>query len=166
MKKVIHNDNNLTEKDSNKLVIRIKALLINNEYIYLAYSNKTYHFPGGHLEENESFSDCLKREVLEETGITINDDKIKEPIMESILYWKNSDKNGLNRKCETYYYVININEEPNIDKIKLTADEKDKGFEIQKVLIKDSIKIIRDNIPNNYMNELIAPDMIEAKALI
>ncbi|MFA6392942.1 MAG: NUDIX domain-containing protein [Candidatus Paceibacterota bacterium] len=30
-----------------------------------------YAFPGGHLEFDESFQDCTKREVLEETGVKI-----------------------------------------------------------------------------------------------
>jgi len=29
-------------------------------------------FPGGHLELNESIEDCVKREVFEETGLSIN----------------------------------------------------------------------------------------------
>ena len=31
-----------------------------------------YAFPGGHLEYMESFADCAKREVLEETGLLID----------------------------------------------------------------------------------------------
>lgn len=30
-----------------------------------------YAFPGGHLDYMESFADCAKREVLEETGLAI-----------------------------------------------------------------------------------------------
>ncbi|OGY22485.1 MAG: hypothetical protein A2126_02045 [Candidatus Woykebacteria bacterium GWB1_45_5] len=30
-----------------------------------------YAFPGGHLEYMESFADCAKREVMEETGLEI-----------------------------------------------------------------------------------------------
>ena len=32
-------------------------------------------FPGGHLEFNESLEDCARREVLEETGISIKNIK-------------------------------------------------------------------------------------------
>jgi 8-oxo-dGTP diphosphatase len=32
----------------------------------------TWALPGGHLEPGESFERCCKREVLEETGLTIN----------------------------------------------------------------------------------------------
>lgn len=35
----------------------------------------TWSFPGGHLEFGESWEDCAKREVLEETGLEIRDAK-------------------------------------------------------------------------------------------
>lgn len=31
-----------------------------------------YEFPSGHLKENETLESGLKREILEETGITID----------------------------------------------------------------------------------------------
>ena len=33
----------------------------------------TWHLPGGHLEFFESFEDCARREVLEESGVEISD---------------------------------------------------------------------------------------------
>ena len=35
--------------------------------------------PGGHVELNESLEDSVRREVLEETGIRINNSKQLEP---------------------------------------------------------------------------------------
>lgn len=36
-----------------------------------SHGSGEYSFPGGHLEYDESFAECVKREVLEEAGINI-----------------------------------------------------------------------------------------------
>ena len=36
-----------------------------------AHGEGSWCFPGGHLELNESIEDCARREVLEETGLSI-----------------------------------------------------------------------------------------------
>lgn len=38
-----------------------------------AHGDGTWSFPGGHLEFGESFEDCAKREVVEETSIGISE---------------------------------------------------------------------------------------------
>ncbi|MBO5522391.1 MAG: 8-oxo-dGTP diphosphatase [Roseburia sp.] len=48
------------------------------------YSGVT--FPGGHIEENETITDAVVREVFEETGL-----HIKNPIMRGIYDWINDD---------------------------------------------------------------------------
>ena len=84
MKEILNNPDKLNEKDITETVIRTKALIINKEYIYLAKEGTVYHFPGGHLEQNETLQECLKREVLEETGIELEENDIKEPFLKII----------------------------------------------------------------------------------
>lgn len=62
-----------------KLIPRVGVgvILIKNETILLgkrknSHGAATWAPPGGHLEFGESWQDCAKREVLEETGIQIS----------------------------------------------------------------------------------------------
>ncbi|MBR0464982.1 MAG: 8-oxo-dGTP diphosphatase [Clostridia bacterium] len=43
-------------------------------------------FPGGHAEDGESYTECVIREVWEETGLTI-----ESPRLEGIVHWENRD---------------------------------------------------------------------------
>lgn len=74
MKEVFYNYDMLTEKDINNVVTRVKVLLINSKKeVLLGFGHKTYQFPGGHLEENETLAECLVREIREETGIELEE---------------------------------------------------------------------------------------------
>lgn len=60
---------------------RIAGIIINVDTILLHYNQgkleSFYSFPGGHKREFETDYECLKREMLEETGINIEDAKTK-----------------------------------------------------------------------------------------
>ena len=78
MKQIITNKYNLTNKDMTEVVKRVKVLFVNsNNEILLAYSHNSYQFPGGHVEENETLIQAVKREVLEETGIILVNDSLE-----------------------------------------------------------------------------------------
>ena len=162
MKEIIHNHDNLTEADITDVVIRVKGLIINNESIILANANNIYQFPGGHLEYNETIIDCLKREVMEETGIDLDDNEIKEPILKEIYMNEDYPIEGKITKSEVYFYVIETNKTPNIDKVKYTDREIKGNFHLDIVPLKDAISTIENNIPKNKRNEVIAPEMITA----
>ena len=56
--------------------VGVAVIVIKNGKVLLgkrkgAHGSGSWAFPGGHLEFNESIEDCAKREVLEETGMSI-----------------------------------------------------------------------------------------------
>ncbi|MBU0985905.1 MAG: NUDIX domain-containing protein [Proteobacteria bacterium] len=56
--------------------VGVAAIVIKDGKVLLgkrinSHGSGTWQFPGGHLEFNESIEDCARREVFEETGITI-----------------------------------------------------------------------------------------------
>ena len=162
MKEIIHNDDNLREEEITEHVIRAKALIINDGTILIANENSLFEFPGGHLDEGETIDECLKREVLEETGIELDDSEIKGIILKTIFMNRDWPEKGKNRKNEIYYYVVETNKEPDMSKVTLTENEKNNNFKLETFPLKDSIDIIKNNIPNNERNEILSPDMIIA----
>jgi len=58
----------------------VRAIIMKNQKILMVYSDKTkeYKFPGGGIEKDETKTDCLRREVLEEVGHNIS--SINEPL--------------------------------------------------------------------------------------
>ena len=162
MKETIYNYDYLNNVDITEVVIRTKALIINNKNILLGNEDNIYQFPGGHLEDNETFEECLKREVLEETGIEIDDSEIKRPFMKVTYLNKDWPEIGKNRKSEIYYYLIETNKNPYMSKVKYTEHEKQGNFKIESIPLSESIDIIENNISKNKKNKAIAPDMIMA----
>ena len=61
----------------NRPLIGVAVIVIKNGRVLLgrrknAHGDGTWAFPGGHLEFNESIEECARREIFEETGITIS----------------------------------------------------------------------------------------------
>ena len=162
MKETIYNYDYLTNEDITETVIRTKALIINGDNILIGNENGLFQFPGGHLEENESFNDCLKREVLEETGISIDDSEIERPFMKVTFMNKDWPEQGKNRKAEIYYYIIKTTKIPDLTKTSYTENEKNNNYTIETFEVTEVIDKIKENMPNHAKNKIIAPDMISA----
>ena len=99
-----------------------KIVLIQNKYLYLDGQNK-YGLPKGHINKNESYANCAKREAFEETGL--------------ILKLNNTmPKIKINN---TYYFP-------------LILDIERKLSPIDKNEIQDAYWILIDNIKNLTLN--------------
>ena len=160
MRQIVFNHDNLKEDDIDEVVVRTKALIINDkDEITLGYSHKSYQFPGGHLEEGETLKDCLIREIKEELGIELIELK-EEPFVKIVYYTKNYRDSGNNRKNEIYYYIIKTNKKYNLKNISLSKWEKDGNFTIKVVPLENLDKILIDSVPDNPINKIMVEEIL------
>lgn len=161
MKIVVHNDDNLTKNDITESIYRSRGVIINsNEEVLLGYCKGTYQFPGGYAEAGETINECLKREVLEETGIDILD--YNEKPFYSIQYYSKDWPNvGTNRYTEFNYFLILTDEHPNYEKMHLDEFEKEWNYELKYVKLNELEKILDDSLNENSKNKKVYPEIID-----
>lgn len=161
MKEIVYNHDNLKEQDIDETVVRVKALLVNsNNEIALGYCHKTYQFPGGHLEKNETLEQGLKREIKEETGINIKETSLK-PFEKITYYSKNYRNSELNRKNEIYYFSIYTDEKANINNTNLDNWEKEGNYKIEYINLEKVEQVLINSIPDNPINRIVVEEMLE-----
>ena len=160
MKEIIYNYDNLNNDEIDEIVVRTKGLIINcKDEIMLGYSDKTYQFPGGHLEENETLLECLKREIREETGIELKDYNLK-PFVKITHLTKNYRKTGKNRKNEIYYYIIKTDKLYDKNNTNLDEGEIKGNYKIVSIPLKNVEKVLLESIQDNPINKIIVKEML------
>lgn len=158
----INNKDKLKDSEIDEVVTRVKVLLINSKNeLLLGLSHGTYQFPGGHLEEGEELSNCVKRELLEETGIIIDKEELI-PFFVIKHYNKNYRDTKKNRLSLIYYYIINTDEEYHLENTSYTKDEQEGNFTLKYVKINDIEELLIKSIPDNQINEIITREMLMA----
>ncbi len=161
MKVKIINYDHIKEEQINDRVVRVKALMVNSKReVLLAEAFSTIQFPGGHLEENESLSDGLKREVLEETGIVLSGSY--EPFFAIKYFLKDYPVIGNNRSIEIYYFYVFTDEKYNLENVYLDDQERRGDFKLNYVYLKDLKKYLRDNPGNLAINKVVTREMLQA----
>ena len=161
MKKLVINKNNLELKDINEFVYRPRAIIINsNNEILLGFCNNTYQFPGGFLEYNETLIEGLKREILEETGILLNDKEIIKQICTIEYLNKNYPRKDNNRLTKFSYYYVVTDKKVNLNNTNYDEWEKKNNFKLKYVFISDFEKVLNETINDNQMNKMIYKDMM------
>lgn len=161
MKTIIYNDDYLDKEDINKEVKRAKAIIINsNDELLLASTNNNYYLVGGHVEDNESDEVCLRREILEETGIDL---EIKDIIPYFVVEYlcKDYPNAGDNTNYIANYYVVSCDEKPNLDNVELTEGEKEGGFALE-YIHKDKVMNVLEESLNTCTKKNVVRDTIDA----
>ena len=127
---VIHNEDNLTLNDANKVTLRAKLIVENNnDEILICHMGVKYFLIGGHIDNDESDEQCLTREVAEESGVTLNFSNIL-PIASSNYINKDYPQNGDISYTNTNYDAIKYDLVPNIEMQNLTEEEKKENFKL------------------------------------
>ena len=160
MKQIFYNEDNLTEEDINRFVGRARALIINSKReVLVSYYDGVYQTVGGHLDEGETYLECLKREVMEETGIDIETAGL-EPFMEIKYYSKNYPEKGTNTCYVINYYEVKTDDLPDRDKIKLTETEINAHFDLKYILL-DTLEEILSNMLKTTKYKRAVSDTLE-----
>lgn len=142
---VIHNKDNLTLNDANKVTLRAKLIVENNnDEILICHMGVKYFLIGGHIDNDESDEQCLTREVAEESGVTLHFSNIL-PIASSNYINKDYPQNGDITYTNTNYYAIKYDLVPNIEMQNLTEEEKKENFKLMYIPKNEVINFLKNN---------------------
>ena len=158
----IYNYDNISPEEIDEKTTRARAIIINSKNeVLMCYSNELQHyeFPGGHLEENETLEEGLKREILEETGISIDEEKAN--LFYAIKYYcKNYHDSGKNRLVEIYYYVVYCDDIYDDSKKNLDSNEIMQNYECRYINVNDLKNTLTENKKTTKENNSALDDMI------
>ena len=95
----------------------VSAVIINNDEEILLCKSKKWHnkyvIPGGHIELGEKMEDALKREVMEETGLSVSDIKLLgiQEFINSDSFTEDKHFISLDFLCRTENKNVTLNDE-------------------------------------------------------
>lgn len=142
---VIHNEDNLTLNDANKVTLRAKLIVENNnDEILICHMGVKYFLIGGHIDNDESDEQCLTRKVAEESGVILDFSNIL-PIASSNYINKDYPQNGDITYTNTNYYAIKYDLVPNIEMQNLTEEEKKENFKLMYIPKNEVINFLKNN---------------------
>lgn len=125
----------------------VRGVIIKGKKILMIYRAKSgdYKFPGGGVEEGETYEEALVREIKEETGATIL--SIKGELGKVIEYGIPREEDYDVFKMTSFYYFCEVDDE--LGEQSLEQVEKDQGFEPVWIDIDEAILVNQGFIDSN-----------------
>ena len=119
MKRIVNNPDNITKENVNKITNKVRAIILNNLQITIVDYSNTLMLPGGKLDQDENEKEALTRELKEELGIDISDDKIIPFIEYSNYLYNYPSRDGkiINKLVTTKYFIVKTSNKINTKKI-------------------------------------------------
>ena len=133
MKQIIYNEENLKDEEVDRIVYKVRGIVINpNGQIMLCRNAGIYLLPGGSVEPNEDLLEGLKREISEEGGDMRIDEEKTTPFLQIKSYNKNYYDRNLkrytNRLTITSFFETYTKDDIIPEKLHLTESEIEKNF--------------------------------------
>lgn len=133
-------------------------LIFNSESkILLCNVEGKYTFIGGHVEENETLTMALIRELREETGIVLNNQDFA-PFIKIEKWNKNHFNTGKNCLSEIYYYSFYTDYIIDKEKMNLDDSEKNKNFFLKSMDVAEFYDYLHYQI--NFLNSELHSEML------
>lgn len=126
----------------------VRAVVFDNEnkIALLNVAKHNYHkLPGGGVEDRESLPEALNRETLEEIGCKV---KIISEVGKIIEF-----RDEFEEEQESLCYLAKVVGEKG--ESNFTAKEASQGFNVLWVEVNEAVKILNEDMPNNYEGKFI-----------
>lgn len=127
----------------------VRGIIIKENKVAMVYSHKYdyFKFPGGGIESDEDKLAALKREILEETGLTVLESSVKE--FGSVMrIQKSRFKENEIFEQENFYYLCQS--DGTCKTQVLDEYEHEEGFELQYVYPKHAVLVNRTHDHYDY----------------
>ena len=153
MKQIDFNETKLSDTEIDKVVRKVRALIINNKtkQMLLVHYAGLYMLPGGSIDNGETEVEALRRELLEETGIEVEGQQAV-PYLLINSYDRNyfDRKSGIvNRLTQTTFFEVSTDQDINETKKSLTESEKEKNHTTKYTNLSVAKYLIETNSTDN-----------------